>query len=294
MKAMATVGGLTGLSRIAGFIRDILTAAILGAGPVADAFFVALKLPNFFRRVTAEGAFSVSFVPVYAELLEKDGRARADSFASNAFMMMLTLLMGFTLVMLLAMPWVIYAIAPGFAGDEVRYDLAVELTRVTFPYLLMMSLTALLGGVLNALDRFAPFAFAPVLFNLTLITALLLNDLAETVGHALAYGVLAAGVIQFIWLFMSAVRAGVRLRFKKPEMSVNIRQVFKLMGPGVIGAGVMHINLFADMILASFLGTGGDFVFVLCRPPEPASAGRGWHCGRDGVVADAGAGFGEG
>ncbi|MCK5284879.1 MAG: murein biosynthesis integral membrane protein MurJ [Alphaproteobacteria bacterium] len=255
-KAMATVAGLTGLSRIAGFIRDILTAAILGAEPVADAFFVALKLPNFFRRVTAEGAFSVSFVPVYSEILEKDGRSSADSFASNAFMVMLTLVMGFTLVMLFAMPFVIYVIAPGFVGDALRYDLAVELSRITFPYLLLMSLTALLGAVLNALGRFAPFAFAPVLFNFTLIIALLLSDLAQTAGHALSCGVLAAGVIQFIWLLFNAKRSGVHLRLRRPQFTGNIKTVFKLMIPGVIGAGVMHINLFADMIIASFLGAG--------------------------------------
>ena len=172
-KAMATVAGLTGLSRIAGVIRDILTAAILGAGPIGDAFFVALKLPNFFRRVTAEGAFSVSFVPLYSESIEKEGQEAADKFASNAFMMMLSILSVVVLLAVLAMPYILYAVAPGFVDDPLRYDLAVELSRITFPYLLLMSLTALLGGVLNAIDRFAPFAFAPVLFNLCLIVALL-------------------------------------------------------------------------------------------------------------------------
>src|SRR3989339_1287917 len=124
IKAMATVAGMTSLSRVAGFVRDIMTAAILGAGPVADAFFVALKLPNFFRRVTAEGAFSVSFVPLYSETLEKEGREEANVFANNAFAMMLFVLSGFTLLAILAMPWVIYVIAPGFSDDAIRYDLA--------------------------------------------------------------------------------------------------------------------------------------------------------------------------
>ncbi|GJL85338.1 MAG: putative lipid II flippase MurJ [Micavibrio sp.] len=256
IKAMATVAGLTGLSRIAGFIRDIMTAAILGAGPVADAFFVALKLPNFFRRVTAEGAFSVSFVPLYSKTLEEGGRDTADDFALNAFYIMLYGLGVITLLAMWAMPWVIYAVAPGFVGDAVRYDLAVDLSRITFPYLLLMSLTALLGGALNALDRFAPFAFAPVLFNLTLIGALLLSDMTETAGHAMAVGVLIAGALQFLWLAVSARRAGMRLRFKRPVFDMRIKQVFKLMGPGVIGAGVMHINLLADLIIASFLATG--------------------------------------
>lgn len=271
LKAMATVAGLTGLSRVFGFARDIMTAAILGAGPVADAFFVALKLPNFFRRVTAEGAFSVAFVPLYSETLEKEGREKADAFASNAFMVMLSILSVLTLLALAVMPWIITAIAPGFTGvtevqcirapcpplPDPRFDLAVTLSRVTFPYLMLMSLTALLGGVLNALDRFAPFAFAPVLFNLCLITALLLSGLFTTPGHALAWGILFAGVLQLAWLWGAAARAKVHLRIMVPRFKdPQIGRVFKLMGPGVIGAGVMHINLFADMIIGSFLAGG--------------------------------------
>lgn len=255
-KAMATVAGLTGLSRIFGFIRDIMTAAILGAGPVADAFFVALKLPNFFRRVTAEGAFSVAFVPLYTESVEKEGQEEADAFASNVFMVMLSMLSVVVLLALAGMPWVISAIAPGFIDDPVRFDAAVQLSRITFPYLLLMSLTALLGGVLNALNRFAPFAFAPVLFNLCLISALLLSGYFADAGQALSFGVLFAGVLQLIWLVVAARRSGVYLRFKRPVFDVKIKRVFKLMGPGVIGAGVMHINLFADMVIASFLSAG--------------------------------------
>ncbi|MCB9991235.1 MAG: murein biosynthesis integral membrane protein MurJ [Rhodospirillales bacterium] len=255
-KAMATVAGLTGLSRIAGFVRDILTASILGAGPVADAFFVALKLPNLFRRVTAEGAFSVAFVPLYSEALEKDGREDADRFASNAFAVMLWGLLGLTALALLAMPWIIYVIAPGFQEDGQRYDLAVELSRVTFPYLLLMSLTALMGGVLNAHERFAPFAAAPIFFNLSLIVALLLAGGFETPGHAMAWGVLAAGFVQFALLFVFIRRHKVALRLVKPQLTGRIRRLFKLMGPGVIGAGVMHVNLLADLIIASFLATG--------------------------------------
>ena len=255
-RAITTVGGLTGLSRIFGFIRDILTAAILGAGPIADAFFVALKLPNFFRRVTAEGAFSVAFVPVYTELLEKDGRPRADSFASNAFMVMLSGLTLFCALAMLTMPGVIQLVAPGFTDDPQRFALAVELSRITFPYLLAMSLVALLGGVLNAHNRFGPFAFAPVLFNLCLIGALLLAEHFTTPGHALSWGIAAAGLVQFLWLFINTYKGGFRLQIKLPRLSPNIKKTLTLMGPGVIGAGVMHVNLFADLILASFLDTG--------------------------------------
>lgn len=256
IKAMATVAGLTGLSRIFGFVRDIMMAAVLGAGPVADAFFVALKLPNFFRRVTAEGAFSVSFIPLYSEKLEKGGASTADDFASSAFAVMLAILVPFTIAALWAMPWIIYGIAPGFSDDIVRYNLAVDLSRVTFPYLLFMSLTALLGGVLNARNRFAPFAAAPILFNLCLIGALFASPVMDSAGHALAWGVFAAGIMQFLWLVYSIRRAHVRLTLRMPSFDGDIAKLFKLMGPGVIGAGVVHINLFADLIIASLLPAG--------------------------------------
>lgn len=256
-KAMATVSILTSLSRVLGFARDVLTAQYLGAGMVADAFFIALKLPNLFRRITAEGAFSVSFVPVYSEVLAKEGETEADLFASRTFSLMLAALSVFSLIALAVMPWIIYVIAPGFSDDPPKYALAVELTRVTFPYLLLMSLSALLGGVLNAHDRFGPFALAPSLFNLTLIVALLLSErFFGNAGHAMAWGVVASGVLQFVWLWISVRRLGIRIRPGRPVLTPRIRRVLKLMGPGLLGAGVMQINLFADMIVASLLPTG--------------------------------------
>src|SRR5688500_5103388 len=134
LKAMLTVAGMTGLSRIVGFVRDVMTAAILGAGPLADAFFIALKLPNFFRHVTAEGAFSVSFVPIYSETLQKEGEKEAGEFAGRAFSVMLVALTFFTIAIIAAMPWVIYAIAPGFHSGSLQYDLSMEFTRITFLY----------------------------------------------------------------------------------------------------------------------------------------------------------------
>ncbi len=271
IKAMATVAGLTGLSRIAGFMRDILTANLMGAGPMADAFFVALKLPNFFRRITAEGAFSVSFVPLYSQALEKEGEAKAEVFASNAFAVMLWVVLGFTLLTVLLMPYVIYVIAPGFMGDVSRYPMAVDMSRVTFPYLLFMSLAALLGGMLNAHHRFAPFAAAPIIFNLTLIVFLLTSQHVpgafKTAGHAMSWGIFTAGVLQcgMLWHFIK--KAGLRVRFVRPRLKdEKIGKLFKLMGPGMLGAGVMHVNLFADLIMASFLTTGAiSFLYYADR-----------------------------
>lgn len=255
-KAMATVAVLTSFSRVAGFVRDILTAQYVGAGPVSDAFFVALKLPNFFRRVTAEGAFSVSFVPLYSEALEKEGKEEAQKFASDAFMIMFYALSVFTIFAQFFMPHIIYVIAPGFGVGEYRYDLAVELCRITFPYLVLMSLSALLGGALNTVDKFAPFAIAPTLFNICLIIALLFRNMAETPGHAMAWAITISGVLQLIWLMISARRNHIRIKFVWPEITPRIKKVLKLMGPGVIGAGVIQINLFADMIIGSFLAQG--------------------------------------
>lgn len=256
MRAMATVGGITGLSRIAGFARDVLMASILGAGPMADAFFVALKLPNFFRRVSAEGAFSVSFVPVYTEELTKHGEEKANVFASQMLGVMVGTLSLFCVAAMIMMPYVVYLVAPGFHDDPDRLDLAIELSRITFPYLLFMSVVALIGGILNSHKRFAPFAFAPVLFNLCLIAALLGANLFESAGHALAWGVLLSGLVQLVWLVISAYRAGIHFSWQMPRFTPEVMRVIYLMGPGVLGAGVMHVNLFADLILASFLEEG--------------------------------------
>jgi putative peptidoglycan lipid II flippase len=256
LRAMTTVGGLTGVSRLAGFVRDIIAASILGAGPIADAFFVALKLPNFFRRVTGEGAFSVSFVPLYAQALEQEGREAADRFAGNAIVVMFGVLSVFCILVMLLMPYIMFAIAPGFVGGSVRFDLAVELSRITFPYLLFISLTALLGGVMNALGRFAPFAFAPVIFNMAQVVFLLMSGLFESAGHALAWGIFTAGILQLIWLWLCVRRSNFRFIWSRPIIDDKVKAVFRLMGPGLLGAGVMHINLFADMMMASFLKEG--------------------------------------
>jgi len=257
IKAMVTVGGLTMASRVAGFVRDLLTARILGAGPIADAFFVALKLPNFFRRVTAEGAFSVSFVPLYTHVEEKEGQAAAKEFARNAMGVMTGILLPFTILSIAAMPFVILFLAPGFGEGTLRHDMAILFSRITFPYLLLMSVTALIGGVLNAHDRFAPFAAAPIFFNLTMVGCLLLTNIFfPTAGHALAWGVSVAGVVQLIWIWVCAARAGMIFIPTWPKFDAHIKRLFKLMVPGIIGAGVVQINLFADVIVASFLPEG--------------------------------------
>src|SRR5687767_6477871 len=169
LRSIATVGGWTMASRVLGFVRDILIARVLGAGLEADAFFVAFRFPNLFRRLFAEGAFNAAFVPLYARTLTERGPLLAGRFAEETLALLLTVLLGLTLAAELAMPWLMAVIAPGFVGDEAKYDLAVQFTRVTFPYLLLMGLAALYGGVLNAHRRYAHAAAAPILLNLAMI-----------------------------------------------------------------------------------------------------------------------------
>ncbi len=192
------VGGLTLLSRVTGFARDIILAAVLGAGPVADAFFVALRLPNHFRAIFAEGAFNAAFVPAYARIREQDGAQRAGIFADRIFTLLLASQVVLLAVALVFMPQVIDLLAPGLSRDPVRFPLAVEFTRITFPYLLLITLVTLYGGILNALQRFAAPAAAPILLNLSMIVALALAAFFPTAGHAAAWGVLIAGVLEFL------------------------------------------------------------------------------------------------
>lgn len=266
-RSIATVGGYTMASRILGFTRDILIAAILGAGLVSDTFFVAFKLPNFFRRLFAEGAFNAAFVPVFSGVLTRDGRDAARAFASETFAVLLLTLLLFVTLLQIAMPWLMFGLAPGFALDPEKFDLAVELTRITFPYLLFISLVSLMGGVLNSVGRFAAVAATPILLNLSLIAALLfLAPLLETAGHALAWGVAGAGVIQFVWLAVAMRRAGMSLRLLRPRLTPRVRELLRLMVPGVIGAGVVQINLLIDVIIASILPEGSiSFLYFADR-----------------------------
>ncbi|MCH2393584.1 murein biosynthesis integral membrane protein MurJ [Oceanibaculum sp.] len=257
LRHIATVGGYTLASRLTGFARDILIAALVGAGPVADAFFVAFKFPNFFRRLSGEGAFTIAFVPMVSGLLTTQGREAALDFAQRTLAVMAVIMLGFLAVMEVIMPWAMHVIAPGFAADPAKFDLAVELSRITFPYLPLISFVALIGGLLNATDRFAAMAAAPILLNICLILSLFaLVPYAETPGHALAWGVLIAGFAQFFFLLAAARRNGLPMRLVRPRLTPDLRKLFRLMLPAAVGAGVMQINLLVDVLLASLLPTG--------------------------------------
>ena len=266
-RSLFTVSSLTILSRVAGFVRDTLTAMFLGAGPVADAFFVAQRLPNLFRSLFAEGAFSAAFVPLYTTEQEKNGREAAQRFAGHALALLLTVLIPFSGIVMLVMPWVMHILAPGFENDPEKYNLAVTFSTITFPYLALISVTALQTGVLNAQGRFGPGAAAPIALNLVLIAALFIAHVFDWhVGYALAWGLTLSGVVQMLWLAFSCWRARVALPLMRPALTDSARLLFRRIGPGAIGAGAAQINLLISTVLASTLPTGAvSYLFYADR-----------------------------
>src|SRR6516162_9329235 len=251
-----TVGGLTLVSRVTGFVRDIVLAAVLGAGPVADAFFVALRLPNHFRAIFAEGAFNAAFVPAYARIRQQGGADPAKLFADRVFTILFGCVGFLVVVALLFTPEVISLLAPGFSEDPGRFALAVELTRITFPYLLLMSLVTLYGGILNALARFAAAAAAPILLNLSMIATLAVAVFFPTPGHAAAWGVFIAGILEVLLVGGDTLRNGVMTAFRWPKWDEDVKRFFHALGPATIGSAGIQIALFADTIIASFLAAG--------------------------------------
>ncbi len=269
-RAFATVGGLTLISRVLGFIRDILIAAALGTGSVADAFFVAFRFPNLFRRLFGEGAFNAAFVPLFARRLEGEGEEAAERFAEDAMAGLGFVLLLFSAAAMLAMPWLMMVLAPGFAMEPEKYDLAVALTRIAFPYLLCMSLVALLSGILNSYQRFWAAAAAPILLNIVLISAILLAIWAgyaarREAGFLLATAVTVAGVAQLAMLWVAVRRAGVRLSIRLPRYNEGMRRLVTLGIPGVISGGITQINIVVGTIIASLQAGAVSFLYYADR-----------------------------
>src|SRR6476619_231938 len=251
-----TVGGYTLLSRLTGFARDIMLAAILGAGPVADAFFVALRLPNHFRAIFAEGAFNAALVPAYAHVHGERGQTSARLFADRIFTLLFLSQLVLLVVAWLFMPQVIAILAPGFAEDPVRGELAITLTRITFPYLLLITLVTLYGGMLNVMHRFASAAAAPIFLNLSMMATLALAAFFPGAGYAAAWGVLLAGILEFLLLAGDAAKTGILPKFAMFKLDEDVRAFFRALGPATIGSMGTQIALFADTIIATFLPAG--------------------------------------
>lgn len=250
IRGFLTVGAWTLLSRIAGFARDVLTANYLGTGPVAEAFLVAFSLPNMFRRFFAEGAFNVAFVPLFSKKLQGDEDARG--FAEDAFSGLALVVAVVSVVAMLAMPWLVLAMAGGFAGDA-RLPLAVEYGRICFPYIFFISLTALLSGLLNAGGRFIAAAGAPVLLNIIFIGAMIYAHRAGwDMGLTLAWSTPLTGIAQLAMVWVAAARMGYPLRLRRPRLTPDMRRLMAIAGPAVLAGGVVQINLLVGRQVGSF------------------------------------------
>ncbi|MEM7176990.1 MAG: murein biosynthesis integral membrane protein MurJ [Pseudomonadota bacterium] len=253
LRGFATVGGWTMASRILGFVRDVMIAALLGAGPVAEAFFVAFRLPNMFRRFFAEGAFNMSFVPLFSKRLEGEGESAAKQFAEEALSVLLTALILLTLLAQLAMPWFVWALASGFEAGSERTELAIAFSRVCFPYIIFISLAALFSGVLNAFGRFAAAAAAPVLLNVVLVGAMALaTHLGWDAGWTLAWAVFIGGICQVLLVMQAVRRLGIGLSLRLPRLTPGVRRLIALGIPAALTGGVMQINLLVGTQIASW------------------------------------------
>jgi putative peptidoglycan lipid II flippase len=256
-KSLVSVGGLTLLSRGAGFLRDILLGAVLGAGFLADAFVVAQRLPNHFRTIFGEGAFNSAYVPSYARVLQTEGLASARLFAGQIFVGLLA-----SQIILLALafaftPYLIDLLAPGFRAYPEKFALTVTLTRITFPYLLFITLVTLQSGTLNAHGHFVAAAFTPAVMNLSMIVFLCLAFLFANPGLAASWGLTVSGVLQLVLTSAAAYHAGIFEHFARPAMTKHIKHFLVTLGPAVIGSAGTQIALFADTIIGSMLPTGG-------------------------------------
>ncbi len=262
IRNVGTIGGLTAISRVFGFLRDIMLARVLGAGGVADAWQLAFQLPNIFRRLFAEGAFAQAFVPLFnRRMKEDDDVSEARRFAEEVLAFLIPILIVFSALALIAMPWIMGLFASdALQGDETTFDLAVIMARIAFPYLAFMSVATLMAAVLNSLSRFAAAAAAPILLNICLITALVIGanlgggeEARRQTGFMLAIAVSASGLFQLVWLGFWALRAGFKMSLSLPRITHGVKELGILVLPAIFGAGIYQISRFIDLFFIATL-----------------------------------------
>lgn len=256
VKKFATVASDTLMSRILGFTREMFMAAALGTGPIADAFNAAFQFPNTFRRLFAEGAFNSAFVPLFAKEIEANGTDGAKRFSEEVFGVLFTALLALTIIMELSMPLIVrYGVAPGFAEQPQKFDMTVRLATIMFPYLICMSLAAMMSGMLNSLRRYFAAAVAPVFLNIILISVLAYAwyyDLTDfDIGYALAWGVLAAGIVQLAIVWAAVRHAGISIGFRRPHLTPNVKRLLLLALPAAVTGGITQINTLVGTAIAS-------------------------------------------
>ncbi|MCX7305605.1 MAG: murein biosynthesis integral membrane protein MurJ [Hyphomicrobiales bacterium] len=256
IRKFATVASGTLMSRLLGFTREMLMAAAVGTGPIADAFYAAFQFPNTFRRLFAEGAFNAAFVPLFAKEIEANGVDGAKRFSEEVFGVLFTVLLALTIVMELSMPLLVrYAIAPGFSDQPEKLAVTVSLATIMFPYLICMSLGAMMAGMLNSLRRYFAAAIAPVFLNVILIGVLAYawyeGKDGPAVGYALAWGVLAAGIVQLAIVWIAVRHAGVSIGLRRPRLTPNVKRLLWLALPAAITGGITQINQLIGTAIAS-------------------------------------------
>ncbi len=255
-KRLASVGGFTLLSRVTGFIRDVLMAAIMGAGPLSDAFLVAFRLPNNFRAIFAEGAFNLAFLPRFAAMREKDGHDAAARFANRVYSWQMITQVVVLLAALGAMRPIVSVMAPGFAAHPGQLELATSLARIAFPYLIFTVVAVQLSAMLNAVGKFAAASAWSIFLNVAMIAALFCAPLFPNAAYAAAWGVFAAGILQLAFIVWAAARSHLRLRFERPRWTQEMRQFLLALGAATVGSASVQIGLFIDNVIASFLPSG--------------------------------------
>lgn len=256
VKSTLTVASFTMLSRITGFARDMLMANLIGAGALSDAWSVAFKLPNFFRRIFAEGAFSAAFIPSFASIMTAEGRKQAVDFAGEVMSVLFVALLVLNAVFIAFMPTVTHIFAPGFTANPEKFDLTIAISRITFPYILFISLVSLLGSVLNSMGKFAAPAASPILLNLCMIAGMTWLTHTPTPVHALAISVCVAGVVQLVWLVAICIRHDCMPGLYLPRLTPQVKAMLALMAPAVLGSSVQQLNLLIDTIIGSTLADG--------------------------------------
>ncbi|MES2984261.1 MAG: murein biosynthesis integral membrane protein MurJ [Pseudomonadota bacterium] len=269
VKSTLTIGFFTFISRISGFLRDVLMANLIGAGPLSDAFFVAFKLPNFFRRLFAEGAFNAAFIPSFSSILTAQGRDAAIKFAGEVMSVLLLILLILNAIFIIFMPWITPIFAPGFADTPEKFNLTVTLSQITFPYILFISLVSLLGGILNSMGKFAAPAASPILLNLCMIGGMLwLNGVSATPAHALSYAVFIAGIVQLAWLVFICTRLDMMPAIHSPKLTKQVKTMLLLMAPAALGSGVQQLNLLIDVVIASHIPDAVSYLYYADRITE--------------------------
>ncbi len=268
VKSTAVVGFFTLISRITGFIRDVVMANLIGASWLSDAFFVAFKLPNFFRRLLAEGAFNIAFIPSFSSILTAEGRDAAMKFAGEVMSVLLVVLLILNAIFILFMPWITPLFAPGFATSPEKFDVTVTLSQITFPYILFISFVSLLGGILNSMGKFAAPAASPILLNLCMIAGMIFLTSTPTPAHALAWSVFLGGIAQLAWLVAICYREDMLPGLAVPKLTPKLKTMLLLMAPAAIGSGVQQLNLLIDVIIASHIPNAVSYLYYADRITE--------------------------